>query len=408
MGKVIKVNLDFTNSNIGHVSFQGSVVVSYPITELALSVRPSTITDLLQLSVSKTPSNTTDTGVVWSSSNTAIAIVNSNGLVTVISNGTVTITVTSTANNAISDSFTAICTKTVSVNVIPVDSVSILGGGSAVSVGATIQLSANVLPLDASDTGVVWSSSNAAIATVNSSGLVTTISAGTVVITCISATYTSKSATISVTVNAVSATVKKILLKQSVTVNGSSAWWWTDPKTGYIINKTYLHTSTPTTVQDVTGAVIAGLSKMTLAQMTAINANITANAGLADMTLTGKTDADCAYSLTTVKNIGKPNGAVSSLVPSAQGFYCPNGTYHFKALIGCPTTRSSADHTLKINGTLMSVPVFECMDNLSHYIEGDFIVTTGYILFELGKSASYLGTTPAGFSLLEVDMTVMS
>ncbi|MBP1630880.1 MAG: hypothetical protein H6Q15_1773 [Bacteroidetes bacterium] len=50
----------------------------------------------LQLSVTYTPSDTTEQGVTWSSSNNGIATVNSNGLVTAIAAGNVTISATST------------------------------------------------------------------------------------------------------------------------------------------------------------------------------------------------------------------------------------------------------------------------------------------------------------------------
>lgn len=62
------------------------------------SVQPG---NSLQLSVSYTPSNTTQTGVTWESSNPAIATVDTNGLVTGVAEGNVVITVTSVVNPSI-------------------------------------------------------------------------------------------------------------------------------------------------------------------------------------------------------------------------------------------------------------------------------------------------------------------
>ena len=79
---------------------------------------------------------------------------------------------------------------------VDVSSITITGNPS-VEVGGTVQLSAVVYPVNASNKNVTWSSNNDTIATVNQNGLVTTLGAGEVIITAtsvsninISATYT--------------------------------------------------------------------------------------------------------------------------------------------------------------------------------------------------------------------------
>ena len=62
-------------------------------------------------------------------------------------------------------------------------SVSVSPAPSTVTVGGTTQLTATVLPSNTTNPSVTWSSSNPAIATVNASGLVTSVAAGTAVIT---------------------------------------------------------------------------------------------------------------------------------------------------------------------------------------------------------------------------------
>ena len=54
----------------------------------------------------------------------------------------------------------------------------------SLNTGGTSQLRATVLPLDALNTGVSWSSSNPDVATVNANGLVTAVAGGTCTITC--------------------------------------------------------------------------------------------------------------------------------------------------------------------------------------------------------------------------------
>ncbi|WP_318371685.1 Ig-like domain-containing protein [Enterobacter sp.] len=66
---------------------------------------------------------------------------------------------------------------------VAVASVSVTPSTSSGAVGTTVQLTANILPVDATDKTGVWSSSDQTKATVNSSGLVTRVATGTATIT---------------------------------------------------------------------------------------------------------------------------------------------------------------------------------------------------------------------------------
>ncbi|EOX4270037.1 Ig domain-containing protein [Citrobacter freundii] len=66
---------------------------------------------------------------------------------------------------------------------VDVASVSVTPSTSSGAVGTTVQLTANILPADATDKTGVWSSSDQTKATVNSSGLVTRVATGTATIT---------------------------------------------------------------------------------------------------------------------------------------------------------------------------------------------------------------------------------
>ncbi|NML41670.1 hypothetical protein HHL17_31080, partial [Chitinophaga sp. G-6-1-13] len=132
-------------------------------------VSPITGTNNVCIGVTTALNNTTPGGV-WSSSNTAVATIDATGLVAGISAGTATITyVVTNANGCKSQQ-----TTTVTVNALPV--VSPITGTTNVCVGATTNLSSTT-------TGGVWSSSNTAVATIDATGLVVGISAGTATIT---------------------------------------------------------------------------------------------------------------------------------------------------------------------------------------------------------------------------------
>ena len=79
---------------------------------------------------------------------------------------------------------------------IDVTSVTIID--KPTSIINSVQLTASVLPSNATNKAVTWSSSNTSVATVNSSGLVTVIAAGTVTITATSQADNTKSDSITI------------------------------------------------------------------------------------------------------------------------------------------------------------------------------------------------------------------
>ncbi|UXX81021.1 Ig-like domain-containing protein [Reichenbachiella carrageenanivorans] len=73
--------------------------------------------------------------------------------------------------------------------------------GSALSIGATMDLDESVSPSNADDKSVTWSSSNTSVATVNGSGVVTAVAAGSATIT-VTTNSANKTASCNVTVSA--------------------------------------------------------------------------------------------------------------------------------------------------------------------------------------------------------------
>lgn len=117
-----------------------------------------------------------DTGksVTWSSSNEGVATVDTDGKVTAVSLGTATITATS-------GSVSATCEVTVVST--PAESISLDRESAQLKVGESIAFEATVLPGDATDKSVVWSTSDEAVATVDGNGNVTAIDVGEAIIT---------------------------------------------------------------------------------------------------------------------------------------------------------------------------------------------------------------------------------
>ena len=126
------------------------------------------------------PSGATNTELTWASSDDEVATVDENGLVTAVSDGTAAITV------AASNGLTSTCAVTVGAGgpgEIPVESIALNDDAMTLAPDETSQLTATVLPEDATDKEIAWSSSNDAVATVDRNGLVTAVSEGTATIT---------------------------------------------------------------------------------------------------------------------------------------------------------------------------------------------------------------------------------
>lgn len=121
-----------------------------------------------------------DMTTVWTSSNPAAASVDQNGNVTGIILDEVVTVMATTAVGDLSDS--AIITVVEFFPIAP-ESISIDPPAAEVIAESNVQLTAVVLPVIADNTDVTWSSSDAAVATVDADGVVTGVSAGTATIT---------------------------------------------------------------------------------------------------------------------------------------------------------------------------------------------------------------------------------
>lgn len=96
----------------------------------------------------------------------------------------------------------------IAVRPIPVASVAMNRLSAAITMGETLQLSATVLPTDATNKELNWVSSNTQVASVDATGLVTSLGEGNTIITATATDGSEKSATCSVTVNAADARIE--------------------------------------------------------------------------------------------------------------------------------------------------------------------------------------------------------
>ena len=125
------------------------------------------ISDSLQLKATVLPVNAYDKTVVWSSTDSTIAKVTNEGLVTAVSPGSATITVT-TNNGSFSDA----CTIVVRKKPGSVDGITLDKSSIRLKEGKSIQLVATISPEDAIEKNVIWKSGNNSIATISDDGFV--------------------------------------------------------------------------------------------------------------------------------------------------------------------------------------------------------------------------------------------
>ena len=124
------------------------------------------------------PENATNKNVSWSSSDESVATVDQSGKVTALKAGSAIITVTTSDGGKI-----ATCTVTVKEKVYPVTGVTLDKTSLTLTEGDSQTLVATIVPENATNKNVSWSSSDESVAAVNQSGKVTALKAGSAIIT---------------------------------------------------------------------------------------------------------------------------------------------------------------------------------------------------------------------------------
>ncbi|RSX43819.1 Bacterial Ig-like domain (group 2), partial [Bifidobacterium castoris] len=208
-----------------HVTVGGSGPVIVPVDSVVINGGDVTLQEggTTTLSATVSPSNATNKKVTWSSSNAAVASVDSAGKVTARATGSATITATAGGKSA---------SITVTVEVAPPTpyaSVKIDGGDFSVKAGETYQLTAQLLAADGSEVTsgdpLTWKSSDDGVATVDANGLVTGVAKG--------------AADITVTVGTKSDTVTATVTEEDVPVGNDTTVYYPADKFG--ADSTYFH-----------------------------------------------------------------------------------------------------------------------------------------------------------------------
>lgn len=232
-----------------------TVTVKKPVTSISLSapsqslyVNGSSTTKLVPTIL---PTDASERGVKWSSSDASIVSVDQDGNITAKAVGSATITAKSIDGSERQG--------TCQINVLAyVDSVTLSGNGS-VNVGKTIKLNSSVFPTNASNKNLIWSSSDNSIATVDSSGNVKGLKLGSVTITATANDRGTKKGTYPITivqpvtgieVNGSSSVLKGNTLSLTATIKPSDA-----------SNKTVSWLSENNNIATVSDGVVTGMSQ---------------------------------------------------------------------------------------------------------------------------------------------------
>lgn len=149
-----------------------------PIEDIKLNAQNLSLNvgDEKQLKVSFTPTDADNKEVLWTSSDEEVATVSKEGIIIGQKAGTATITVTAAENEDIKDE----CEVTI---LQPVTGITLDHNElTFANIGETTQLTATVLPEDASNKEIRWSSSKENVCTVSSNGTIIALDNGVSVI----------------------------------------------------------------------------------------------------------------------------------------------------------------------------------------------------------------------------------
>lgn len=141
-----------------------------PVPVSSVSISPPSLSiavgETSRLSATVLPADAANPQVTWSAAHPHIADVSEDGMVTAVSPGNAII-------RATADGVSAQATVEVYVPVVPVSGIELEDEEITLTEGMSITLRATVLPADATDKTVTWSSSNTYVAAVDQNGKVT-------------------------------------------------------------------------------------------------------------------------------------------------------------------------------------------------------------------------------------------
>ncbi|SKD00934.1 Por secretion system C-terminal sorting domain-containing protein [Chitinophaga ginsengisegetis] len=168
------VTITATSAESSFTAAKTYTVIYIPVTSLTLDSTSANVFagSTLQLNATINPAKASNKGVVWTSSDTTIAKVSSNGTISGIKQGDVIVTATSVDNPLIAAQANIHVANVLATGLTLQPSTAIIGEKD------TLRVKVNFLPANTTIKKVSWSSSNVTVATVDSTGLITAIKQG--------------------------------------------------------------------------------------------------------------------------------------------------------------------------------------------------------------------------------------
>jgi uncharacterized protein YjdB len=331
----------------------------------------------LQLGVSATYSDGSvvkvTSGVTWSSSAAAIATVDSGGDVTAVAPGSATITA---AFQGVSGS----ATLTIKAPTVTLSSIAISPAPATVQAGATLQLTATGTYSDGSTGDITsqaaWTSADKTIATVDSSGKVTGVAAGSASITAIfqgvSASTTLQVTTATVTLSSITVSPSTASVQVGASQQFTATGTYSDGSTGDVTSQaTWSSADKTIATVDAKGNVTA-----VAAGSTNISATFQGMSASATLKVTAATVTLSSISVTPATASVQ---AGSALQFTATGTYSDGSTGD----ITSQATWTSADTT---------IATIDAKGNASGVAEGSTTITASY---QGGSGSATLKVTAA-------------
>ena len=205
---------------VSFYNFKSNSIVKVTSINLNVPKRTLAIGETVQVIPTVLPENATDKTVRYSSSNASVATVDVNGNIKAVGVGTAKILVTSVSNSKVRKQISIV----VKNNEVKVTSINLNVPKRTLAIGETVQVIPTVLPENATDKAVRYSSSNASVATVDVNGNIKAVGTGNtkILVTSVSNPKVRKQISIAVKSTNVKVTGLKINISKKNFVVGES------------------------------------------------------------------------------------------------------------------------------------------------------------------------------------------
>lgn len=249
-----------------------------------------------------------------------------------------------------------------------------INGSTTITAGESAQLSVAYTPANTTQTGVVWSSSDEAVATVSASGRVSAVAAGAVVITARSTANPNISTVYNITVSTAGSDKPGAIIAN---------YSWPEYKSDHILDQTYgkyltiSNENNSLGIQDnklfdmTTGSELVGWSRMSDDEKKAFCGILTS---LDNWYSAGSFNPDLSDMFATSLIYMYSNKYNATVYPVI-GWNIPNGTYKVSILASTTQTDLASTGHIKINNVEQSLPAISFQNN-KQWMEFDNIQVT--------------------------------